>query len=305
MRLSIVIPVFREAKRAIDLVASLQALQPPPGAAVDVVVVDDGSMDGTADRIEAGIGEPARLVRLETNLGRGRAINRGVEICNGELILFLDADCLPGTKDLLSSHLGAFGEGVIASAGPITGNGAGFWHRYQQEVSIRRGRRHAAGMSYSATSTNFMVSRAAFEAVGGFNESYNNYGFEDRDLQLRLLERGHIAWTPSAVVRHMDTLTLKNISRKMRQAGEFSSSRFAADHPEAYRALGYSTIDPRTHPWLDWPARLAWVAAPALATLGDHFMDLDLLPYGVRRTYARGVTALSYLGGAFRASRSA
>src|SRR5690606_31713893 len=122
----------------------------------------------------------------------------------------------PGTRELLAHHLAMMSQGAAASVGPLAGNGHGFWHRYQCEVSAGRARRFSAGIGYSASSTNFMVLRSAFNRIGGFNERYENYGFEDRDLQLRLLALGPILWNANALVRHVDALSLRSISRKMR-----------------------------------------------------------------------------------------
>lgn len=302
-QVSIVIPVFRNASDALTLLDRLCAQQLPKGIDLEIVVVDDGSGDDTADRIEHMASSQIQLLRLRRNRGRGAAINSGVEASSGQVILFLDCDCLPAADDLLMHHLESLQSTTVASAGPIVGRGAGFWHRYQTEVSSTRGLRHSAGMAYSASSTNFMVTREAFLGISGFNEAYNNYGFEDRDLQLRLLARGPIAWTPRAMVRHMDALSLQGICRKMQRAGEHSSTRFAIDHPAAYRALGYAAVDPRTCPWLRGPAMLASLAIRPLAWLGDRFLERGLVPYPIRRAYARGVAGLAYLSGASRAPR--
>ncbi|MGY0613171.1 glycosyltransferase family 2 protein [Luteimonas sp. A501] len=295
------IPVYRDAVRAINLISALRSQELPLDAECEVIVVDDGSGDDTPDKIEAASGGSARLLRLATNHGRGRALNRCVSEANGDAILFLDSDCLPSDARLLAQHLINLAPTAVASSGPIVGDGSGFWHRYQSEVAKTRERRHAAGIQYSATSTNLMVSRWAFEAIGGFNEAYASYGFEDRDLQLRLLALGPITWTPHAVVRHMDSLSLRAISRKMQEAGERSSTQFALDYPDAYRALGYAAADPRLRPWLRIPAAFARQAAAPLATLGDSIVDSKLVPYAVKRMCVRGATGLSYVAGASRA----
>lgn len=301
---SVIIPVFRDGDRAIALVEALRRQQLPEGTSLEILVVDDCSDDGTADRIAASAASSsARLLRLTRNSGRGRAINCGVEASLGQALLFLDSDCLPASNDLVTRHLEALQGAPIASTGPIVGRGSGFWHRYQLDVSASRARRHAEGITYSATSTNFMVKRNAFLDIDGFNEAYINYGFEDRDLLLRLCMNGHITWTATATVRHMDTLTLERICGKMQKAGEHSSTQFATEYPVAYRKLGYAAADPRTRPSLRGAAWAASLAADPLARIGDHLLERAWIPYFARQAYARAVSGLGYLAGASRAPR--
>lgn len=87
--ISVIIPAFnaeRYLAEAIDSVMS-QTYRP-----VDIIIVDDGSTDGTravAERYEASV----RYV-FQTNAGIGAARNRGIEMARGELLAFLDADDL-------------------------------------------------------------------------------------------------------------------------------------------------------------------------------------------------------------------
>lgn len=89
-RLSVVVPAFREVDRIADTVRAihhqLDHLDPD---GVEVVVVDDGSGDATADQAEqAG----AVVVRLAKNLGKGGAVRAGVLESTGRAVAFLDAD---------------------------------------------------------------------------------------------------------------------------------------------------------------------------------------------------------------------
>src|SRR5690554_5386490 len=133
--ISVVVPVYRDAARAINLVSALRSQQLPLDADFEVVLVDDGSGDDTPDTIEAATDSSARLLRLTTNHGRGRALNRCVGEAKGELILFLDSDCLPADAGMLAQHLLNMTPTAVASSGPIVGSGSGFWHRYQGEVA--------------------------------------------------------------------------------------------------------------------------------------------------------------------------
>ncbi len=85
-RLSIVIPVFNEAENLERLIHQLYALQLP---AAEIIVVDDGSTDGSAD---VAMAAGANVVRHPYNIGNGAAIKSGIRAAKGKLLLFMDGD---------------------------------------------------------------------------------------------------------------------------------------------------------------------------------------------------------------------
>ena len=101
--LSIVLPCFDEAERLPGTLAAYLAHFPPGRSEVELVVVDDGSSDGTsaiADRI-AATDPRVRVVRTSANHGKGYAVRTGVQAAQGELVVFTDAD-------------GSYGPGEVA-----------------------------------------------------------------------------------------------------------------------------------------------------------------------------------------------
>lgn len=96
--LSVVIPTWNRAALVCDAVNS--ALQQRAGE-VEVIVVDDASADGTAERLRSEFGSLIRLVRLEHRRGPGGARNAGARLAHGEFVGFLDSDdlWLPGKLD--------------------------------------------------------------------------------------------------------------------------------------------------------------------------------------------------------------
>jgi glycosyltransferase involved in cell wall biosynthesis len=85
-RVSIILPAHNEAATIAAVVRDCQAAVPP---SKEIIVVDDGSADRTADAAEeAG----AHVLRLGRNHGKGEALRRGVDQSRGEILVFLDAD---------------------------------------------------------------------------------------------------------------------------------------------------------------------------------------------------------------------
>ena len=100
--LSIVLPCLDEAERLPGTLAAYLAHFPPDRAEVELVVVDDGSTDGTtaiADQIAAA--DPrVRVVRTPHNHGKGYAVRIGIQAAQGELVVFTDADGSYGPEQL-------------------------------------------------------------------------------------------------------------------------------------------------------------------------------------------------------------
>ena len=85
--IAVVVPAYNSARFLADTIASVRAQGDLP---LEVVVVDDGSDDGTAELAES-LGRDIRVIR-QSNQGPAAARNAGVEASDAELIAFLDAD---------------------------------------------------------------------------------------------------------------------------------------------------------------------------------------------------------------------
>jgi glycosyltransferase involved in cell wall biosynthesis len=84
--ISIVIPVFNEAESLAPLLGKLRALSLPNA---EIIVVDDGSTDGSADvATKAG----ANVIRHPYNIGNGAAVKNGIRAARGKLLIFMDGD---------------------------------------------------------------------------------------------------------------------------------------------------------------------------------------------------------------------
>jgi len=100
--LSIVIPAYNEEDRLGTTLAAVRSYTLTKGFATEVIVVDDGSRDRTAERAADALRGFAggRLIRLPKNLGKGAAVKAGILEARGELILFSDADLSTPIEEL-------------------------------------------------------------------------------------------------------------------------------------------------------------------------------------------------------------
>ena len=186
----------------------------------ELVIVDNGSPASTQALIAADAPH-ARVIRMEENVGFGRAVNRGAEAAAGDVIVLLNDDvvCEPGFLESLTAAL-APDEGVVMAAGvlltaaePETIDSAGimfdrtlfaFDYLHGDHVTVLDG----AGDPLGPTGGAAAFDRRAFEAVGGFDEAFFAY-LEDVDLTARLLARGgrcRLVRNARAVHHHSATL---------------------------------------------------------------------------------------------------
>ncbi|MFB9234509.1 glycosyltransferase family 2 protein [Plantactinospora siamensis] len=90
MKLSILMPVYNEAERIADALKQALAVDYP--CDIELVVVDDGSKDGTAEILAAADDSRVRVITHQRNAGKGAAIKTAVDNAEGEYMVILDAD---------------------------------------------------------------------------------------------------------------------------------------------------------------------------------------------------------------------
>jgi dolichyl-phosphate beta-glucosyltransferase len=100
VRLSVVIPAYNEALRLPATLARVRAHLAGRGVPHEIVVVDDGSSDATAEVARAA-GETVRVLRHEPNRGKGYAVRRGMLAAAGERRLMTDADLSTPIEELV------------------------------------------------------------------------------------------------------------------------------------------------------------------------------------------------------------
>lgn len=100
--LSIVIPAFNEARRLPQFLQGMVAFLNQRRPSYEIIVVDDGSEDQTAQAVERLAQERprVRLIQLHSNMGKGAAVRRGMQAARGTLQLFADADGATSIEEL-------------------------------------------------------------------------------------------------------------------------------------------------------------------------------------------------------------
>lgn len=133
-RISVVLPSYEEAGSIVDLVEAVLAAVAKTNQTVEVIVVDDASPDGTADRIEERFAtdERVRVLRRQGPRGLAASIHDGIRAASGELLIVMDADfnhdpdaipgllaCVPhgdGARTLVSGSRFLPGGGMYSAA---------------------------------------------------------------------------------------------------------------------------------------------------------------------------------------------
>ena len=215
---SIVIPVHNRAAlttQCLDVLfsSSLDTASP------EIVVVDDGSTDTTA-QVLMDRADRVRVVRHEQNLGFARACNDGAAVATGEWLLFLNNDTLPqaGWLDALlryassGERIGLVGSKLVFPNDTIQHAGIVFDRDLTPRHIYAGFRADHPAVSKSrefqvVTGACALIRRALFDEVGGFDADFVN-GYEDMDLCLRLRRLGYgVHYCHESVVDHLESAT--------------------------------------------------------------------------------------------------
>ena len=91
-KLSVIVPVFNERNTLVEILRRMRAVELPDGIEREIIIVDDGSDDGTRDVLKQLSDSTVRVVMHDMNQGKGAAVRTGLESATGDYILIQDAD---------------------------------------------------------------------------------------------------------------------------------------------------------------------------------------------------------------------
>jgi len=254
--LSIVIPTFNQWELLERCLTSVVRHAP---AATEIIVVDDGSDDGTPDRVTAQFPK-VRLIRHSRNRGFCAAANTGWQAAGGEIVELLNNDA-EVTEGWTEEPVRCFEDPNLGAVAPLVKrlpfrrliDSAGDEYlpygmaRKRLEGRVSSEQWLVPCEVFSASASSAFYRREAMERVGGFPERFGAY-FDDVDLGFRLRLAGyHCLFVPGSVVFHWVSQSHSHSSRRLLHQVSANSERLF---------------------WTNLPAqRLVLMAGPHLAYL--------------------------------------
>lgn len=265
---SVVVPTFnrlRDLERVVHAVhQQIDSLASP----CELVVVNDGSSDGTEEWLDLHGVDLGLTVVHQTNGGPAQARNRGVEASQGGIILFLGDDTVP-ERGWLHEHLEA--HRMAPSDQPLAVLGYTSFPQEEDSPFLRWINEFGAQFGYSLIddptnvpfnffyTSNVSLPRRVFEALGGFREDFPAAAWEDIEFAYRAAEFGlRLSYLPRARTIHHHRIRVSSFCRRQEKSGR-SAAIFAGLHPELEAFLGIPCVG-QISEWvrLQRPALRAW-----------------------------------------------
>jgi glycosyltransferase involved in cell wall biosynthesis len=251
--LTVIVATFNGARtigRALDALTSQMH-----DAALEVIVVNDGSTDETAAiATRPGV----TLINVSPNRGKGHALNVGIEAAHGDLLATVDDDCVPpdGWIQALSTAWKGADERVTMIGGPIVPvatdtfnrryvdwrtplhpqeaelhDRAGLWTRLRAALLLPSPPQGARTVYYVA-GANMSIRTSAARAIGGFEEA-PGIGGDEESIALRLRSRygdQTVRFVPEVVMRHDFDSSISDSLRRARTYGRANGRNWAKEH---------------------------------------------------------------------------
>ena len=245
---SILIPSYNNKRCLLPCIEHF-ARQSYPRDRFEVVVVLDGSTDGSREALDA-VDTPFRLQVIEQpNQGRAAALNRAADAAAGALLIVTDSDILPNT-DFVKSHVEAHDRADVV-IGPIPlsdrtpvnflTEGVRRWAEQHERNMLERAGGFSCTEIYGA---NLSIRRDHFEALGGYRSDLRRT--EDFQLGKKILRAGHsIAFCPGARAEHIYDKSIPEWCRDFYQDG-VSHTRFVDQFPDEIPHVKIGRYHPET-----------------------------------------------------------
>ena len=210
-RISVVMPLYNKSAYVLRAIESALA---QGEAILEVVVVDDGSTDGGAAKVEALHDPRVRLVRKE-NGGVSSARNRGIEEARSEFVAFLDADdvYLAGFADEMANLIERFPQAIVYATSYLRRWPDGRETANYLPHVIENNKMQIVDKAFRAWSRSSFfhigsscVRRKIFFERRVFFPLGENIG-EDQDVIFRLMEAGEVAFSPKPLMAYSQGIT--------------------------------------------------------------------------------------------------
>ena len=222
--LSVIIPTYDREKvlaRALEGYLS----QSSPQLIHELLVVDDGSTDGTESMVRAFSARspfPIRYLR-QTNKGPAAARNFGVREASSPLVLFTDSDIVP-ERDLVEQHIewhrrnsqiSAAVLGYVTWLPEIKATPFMRWYGEVQMFGFARLRQNQHPSFHFFYTCNLSLKTEFLRNCGLFDEEFRSAAYEDTELGYRLSKRGlEIFYNPAAIGYHYQFFSFEDACRK-------------------------------------------------------------------------------------------
>jgi GT2 family glycosyltransferase len=251
MDCSVVVATYNRVEGLLRLLDAL-GRQDIPSESFEVVVTDDGSSDGTWQRL-AEVRSPYRLRRIrQDNRGPAAARNAAIRLAEGTVIVTLDDDVEPA-PDLLRRHLEAQErEGGVAAIGrmiyPEDGR-ASPWVRWEQSglegqyESMLLGRWAPTPRQFYTANTS--VPRSIYEKAGLFDTRYRRA--EDVEIAYRFMDLGvRFRFLPEAVIHHRPRRSFAAWKRMAWQYGYYDVTMSREGRLYIFELMGHELLTQRS-----------------------------------------------------------
>ena len=223
---SVVVPTYNRRAGIERLLQSLEAQTLPPDR-FEVVVVDDGSTDGTSEALTGRQTSYRLRVYAQHNAGPASARNAGIHYAEGRTIVFLDDDVVP-SAGLLAAHVAAQGDAddlvVVGPMYPPTDWSRSVWVRWEERQLLKQYDAMEQGL-YPCTPRQFYTGNASAPRelllrAGGFDARFKRA--EDVELAFRLWALGaRFQFETAADVLHYASRSFASWRRTPYQYGQY------------------------------------------------------------------------------------
>ena len=214
-RVTVVVPTYNRARLLANCLCSLDALFYPRDC-FEIVAVDDGSQDNT-DQILTEFGRRTSsnfLSIRQNNSGPAAARNNGIRRAQGEMIAFIDDDCVADSSWLTELVRGFESANIAGVGGTIRTGSQGIISAYMFLNNVVASNLKGDWVPPFLITANACFKKDLVISVGGFDEHFSHPGGEDPDLCWRILKAGGLfAMNPAAVVYHHHKATMRQFYR--------------------------------------------------------------------------------------------